>query len=210
MALRCAWVEFFVLCILSCSAGKGYFKKESHDFSTHEYCQPLPIQTFIHSSCQMLGHRLFYHRKNILSQLKKDFFKNDIGKSKPRVTILRDESARPLYHLAFTIALKGRLSGWQLISPLYKLAKWGAERWSHTARMCVMQQKAWVMNCRDLVQRGFPFTTFIHLSDPQLKWASFMCMFCWSCRDGSDSPLPALSDERNTRGQIATIMCQRH
>ena len=26
-ALGCAWVEFFVLCFLSCSAGKGYFKK---------------------------------------------------------------------------------------------------------------------------------------------------------------------------------------
>lgn len=47
-------------------------QKEPHNFSTHEYCRPFSIQTF---SCHMLGHRLFYQRRQILSQLKNIFFK---------------------------------------------------------------------------------------------------------------------------------------
>lgn len=109
MALRCAWVEFFVFRFLSHSAGKGYFKKNctifQHMSTVGLFLYKPSLITPV--KCWTIGSSTEIHLVN-----QNRFSLNSIGESKPILIILHKASAQLLAHLVLTTDLRGRLSGW--------------------------------------------------------------------------------------------------
>lgn len=128
-ALRCAWVEF--LCFLSSSVRKGSFQRK-HNFSKHEFCRPLPIQTSLLApvKCWAIG-----------SCTKGELYLVNQNRSSLTVPKILKPSlfcggiSQVFYHLVLRTARKGRVSWDKLLPPLRRLTCWGAERWGCVSRI---------------------------------------------------------------------------